>query len=69
MYLDGNYYDGNQNGILDGTPFTAADVDDELTYVAERFDYPLVNADSATHAYEKVLNNVGAISGGNHGQA
>jgi autotransporter-associated beta strand protein len=60
IYLDGNYYDGNQNGVLDGTPFTAADVDDELTYVAERFDYPLVNADSAVRAYEKVLNKVGA---------
>jgi autotransporter-associated beta strand protein len=60
MYLDGNYYDGNLNGELDGTAFTAADVDDELTHMAERFPYPLVNADSATRAYEKVLNNVGA---------
>ena len=60
MYLSGNYYDGNVNGVLDGTPFTAADVDDELTYVPERFDYPLVAADTATRAYEKVLNNVGA---------
>ena len=60
MYLDGNYYDGNQNGVLDGQPFTAADVDDELTYVPERFDYPLVAADSATRTYDRVLNNVGA---------
>ncbi len=60
IYLDGNYYDGNLNGEHDGVPFTAADVDDDVTYVAERFDYPLVVADSATRAYEKVLNNVGA---------
>jgi autotransporter-associated beta strand protein len=60
MYLDGNYYDGNLNGMLDGTAFTAADVDDELTYVPERFDYPLVNADTAVRAYEKVLDKVGA---------
>jgi autotransporter-associated beta strand protein len=60
MYLDGNFYDGNQNGILDGTLFTEEDVDDELTYMDERFDYPLVNADTAERAYEKVLNKVGA---------
>ena len=53
MYLDGNYYDGNLNGVLDGTPFTAADVDDELTYVPERFDYPLVDADTATAGLRK----------------
>ena len=56
MYLAGNYYDGNLNGIHDGTPFDEADVDDELTYVMERFNYPLVVADSATRAYDKVLN-------------
>jgi autotransporter-associated beta strand protein len=60
MFLDGNYYDGNQNGVLDGQLFTQADVDDELTYVSERFDYPLVATDTATRAYEKVLNKVGA---------
>jgi autotransporter-associated beta strand protein len=60
IYLEGNYYDGNQNGVLDGAAFNAADVDDELTHVAERFDYPLVNADSAVRAYEKVLSKVGA---------
>lgn len=60
MYLDGNFYDGNLNDILDGTLFTEADVDDELTYVNQRFDYPLVNADTAERAYEKVLNKVGA---------
>ncbi len=60
MYLSGNYYDGNVNGALDGTPFTAADVDDDVTYVPERFDYPLIATDTATRAYEKVLNNVGA---------
>jgi autotransporter-associated beta strand protein len=60
MYLEGNYYDGNLNGVLDGTSFEEADVDDELTYVSQRFDYPLVVADTAVRAYEKVLNNVGA---------
>jgi autotransporter-associated beta strand protein len=60
MYLEGNYYDGNLNGMLDGTSFEEADVDDELTYVSQRFDYPLVVADTAMRAYEKVLNNVGA---------
>jgi autotransporter-associated beta strand protein len=60
MFLDGNFYDGNLNGVLDGTLFTEEDVDDELTYVDQRFDYPLVNADTAERAYEKVLNNVGA---------
>ena len=60
IFLDGNYYDGNLNGTHDGVPFTATDVDDDVTYVAERFDYPLVVADSAERAYEKVLNNVGA---------
>jgi autotransporter-associated beta strand protein len=60
MYLNGNFYDGNQNGVLDGTLFTEEDVDDELTYVEQRFDYPLVNADTAERAYEKVLSKVGA---------
>lgn len=60
IYLDGNYYDGNLNDQHDGQLFTAADVDDELTYVPERFDYPQITTDSAQRAYEKVLNNVGA---------
>ncbi len=60
MYLDGNYYDGNLNGVLDGQLFTEADVDDELTYVPQRFDYPQIATDSAERAYEKVLNSVGA---------
>ncbi len=60
MFLDGNYYDGNLNDQHDGQMFTAADVDDELTYVSQRFDYPSITTDSATRAYEKVLNKVGA---------
>ncbi len=53
MYLDGNYYDGNLNGVLDGQPFTQADVDDELTYVPERFDYPQIATDSAQPGLRK----------------
>jgi autotransporter-associated beta strand protein len=60
IYLDGNHYDGNLNDQHDGLLFTPADVDDVLTYVPERFDYPLISTDSAERAYEKVLNNVGA---------
>lgn len=60
IFLDGNYYDGNQNGVLDGTLLTPADVDDDVTYVPERFDYPQVTADTAQRAYEKVLDKVGA---------
>ncbi len=60
IYIEGNYFDGNLNGQLDGSLVTAATIDDELTYVPQRFPYPPVAADTAQRAYDKVLNKVGA---------
>ncbi len=60
MYMDGNWWDGNRNGVLDGHLLTQAEVDDVLTYVPNRFNYPQITTDTAQRAYEKVLAGAGA---------
>jgi autotransporter-associated beta strand protein len=60
LYLAGNYYDSNKNGVLDGTLVTPAGIDDPMTYVPTRFDYPDIRTDSAQVAYAKIVAGVGA---------
>ncbi|MBC7782274.1 MAG: hypothetical protein H7144_00425, partial [Burkholderiales bacterium] len=60
MYLEGNYWDGDQDALHDGNLLTPGEIDDVLTYVPQRFPYAPVYTDTAQRAYEKVLAGAGA---------
>jgi autotransporter-associated beta strand protein len=60
LYLSGNYYDSNRNGVVDGVLLTPAMIDDPMTYVPTPFAYPSIRTDTALAAYNKVVAKVGA---------
>lgn len=60
LYIEGNHYDQNRNGVIDGTLVTQASIDDPMTFMSQRFNYPAVRTDSARKAYDKVVASVGA---------
>jgi pectate lyase len=60
LFFEGNYFDGNRNGVLDGKPLLRSGVDDEMIWEEKRFDYPPVHTESAPDAYQRVIDSVGA---------
>ena len=60
LYFDGNYFDPNRNGKLDGRPVERKDIDDVMTWQAKPYAYPPVRTESAPDAYKRVLATVGA---------
>lgn len=60
LYQDGNYFDGDVNGKLDGKPVTPGDVDDPVTWQPRRYDYPPVQTEPALDAYKRVIATAGA---------
>nr|MDT0657182.1 cellulose binding domain-containing protein [Micromonospora sp. DSM 115978] len=59
IYSAGNYYDSDNDGVLDGRPVTTADLG---TVVVEPspFDFPTIAAGSAATAYQAVVTGAGA---------
>ncbi len=55
LWAADNLLDNNRNGLRDGQPLIAPRSTDDI-----RFDFPLVQADDALTAYERVLNQAGA---------
>ncbi len=60
LYIEGNFYDQNRNGVIDGTLVTQSSIDDPMTFMPQRFNYPTVRTDSARKAFDKVVASVGA---------
>jgi pectate lyase len=60
LYFEGNYFDGDVNGALDGKPVTWSDVDDPVVWEAKRYDYPVVRTEPALDAYHRVIATAGA---------
>ncbi len=59
IYADGNYYDGDVDGQLDGRETTDADLG-PATIMDQPFDFPDITVESAQQAYESVLAEAGA---------
>jgi pectate lyase len=59
IYADGNYYDGDKDGQLDGRETTDADLG-PATIMDQPFDFPDIAVQSAQDAYETVLAEAGA---------
>jgi pectate lyase len=60
LFMDGNYFDANRNGRIDGRAIARADVDDTMVWEPKRYDYPLVTTESAADACRRVLAGAGA---------
>ncbi len=60
LFMDGNYFDPNRNGKIDGKPLSRADVDDKMVWQPNRYDYPGVTTQSAPDACARVLDTAGA---------
>ena len=60
LYMDGNLFDGDQDGQLNPVPLKREMVEEEATWVDSRYEYPSVSTHDAREAYERVLRDVGA---------
>jgi hypothetical protein len=61
IYHSGNLYDGNKNGVADGTPVTNSQFTDLRLIVSQAFDIQGMGAvDTATSALQRVLDYGGA---------
>ena len=60
LYQSGNFIDGNVNKLRDGVAAPQSAFINQYTRIDTRFDFPQVTTDTATAAYRKILDSVGA---------
>jgi pectate lyase len=60
LFWDGNYFDADGNGKLDGKPLSRSGVADTMSWEPRRYPYPPVRAESAPAALKRVLGTAGA---------
>jgi pectate lyase len=60
LFMDGNYFDADRNGKIDGKPLSRADIDDVMVWEPKPYDYPKVTTEPAGDACKRVLASAGA---------
>jgi pectate lyase len=60
LFMDGNYFDADRNGRIDGKLVSRSDVDDVMVWEPNRYDYPSVTVEPAPDACKRVLASAGA---------
>jgi hypothetical protein len=60
LFMDGNYFDADRDGKIDGKLISRSDVDDVMVWEPNRYDYPSVTAEPAPDACRRVLASAGA---------